>query len=128
MALTERALPGRQESEAVRSQGSNMLDLGESEVALIAKALSHPVRLRLLHRLCDGNALRVKEMVSESRLAQSTISEHLRILRQAGLVAVKREGSRKWYYGRPSVLVAFAEHIDDLVVSSTPEGLSSRTV
>lgn len=36
------------------------------------------------------------DIVDGSRLAQSTVSEHLRILRDAGIVVVRRDGSRVW--------------------------------
>lgn len=98
--------------------------MSEIEIARIAKALSHPVRVRLLLQLCASGLSQAKELVTIFDLAQSTVSEHLRILREAGLVAVKREGTRKLYYARATVLIAFANQIDRLVCTGQlPEGI-----
>lgn len=62
----------------------------EQTLAAQAKALSHPARLRILHILHTldtmGGCLN-SDLVSELGLAQSTVSEHLRILKQAALSA-----------------------------------------
>ncbi len=57
----------------------------------VHKALGHPVRLRLLAMLRTG-PLCVCQMTVVVRLAASTVSEHLSELRQAGLVAERKEG------------------------------------
>ncbi|USD43855.1 winged helix-turn-helix transcriptional regulator [Vibrio sp. SCSIO 43135] len=61
----------------------------EQEFAQLAKALSHPARVRILKILITldnlGGCLN-SDLVSELGLAQSTVSEHLRILKQAGFI------------------------------------------
>ncbi|CAM4058336.1 ArsR/SmtB family transcription factor [Vibrio neonatus] len=61
----------------------------EQELATLAKAISHPARIRILRVLLEleqqGGCLN-GVLVGQLGLAQSTVSEHLRILRQAGLV------------------------------------------
>ena len=57
----------------------------EKEIAAYAKAISHPARVRLLKILASGQCLGT-DLVDQLDLAQSTISEHLRVLKQAGLV------------------------------------------
>lgn len=54
-------------------------------MALIAKALAHPERVRIVEQFEDGRPRMVHEIVQHSDLAQSTASEHLRILREAGV-------------------------------------------
>lgn len=66
-------------------------------IAQVARALGHPARLRivellLLRRICVGG-----ELVGELGLAQSTVSEHLRILKEAGLVCGEIERPRVCY-------------------------------
>lgn len=64
----------------------------EKEFALLAKALSHPARVRILHILSAlekaGGCLN-SDLVSELGLAQSTVSEHLRILKLAGFITAE---------------------------------------
>ncbi|CAK4073968.1 MULTISPECIES: ArsR/SmtB family transcription factor [Vibrio] len=61
----------------------------EAQFAMQAKALSHPARVRILKILCTleklGGCLN-SDLVSELGLAQSTVSEHLRILKQANFI------------------------------------------
>lgn len=66
------------------------------EAAAVFRALSEPVRLSLIHCLADSPH-RVVELASHLDLAQSTISAHLAVLKEAGLVAAKPEGRSTWY-------------------------------
>jgi DNA-binding transcriptional ArsR family regulator len=63
------------------------------ELAELFKALSDPTRLRLLKLLGGGRHLCVNALAKRLGVTQSAVSQHLRILRQAGLVAGSREGS-----------------------------------
>ena len=65
-----------------------------SQVDLL-KALAHPVRLRILSMLRDGE-LCVCQVQAVVGLATSTISEHLRALRHAGLLEERKDG--RWVY------------------------------
>lgn len=69
----------------------------DEELATFAKALGHPVRVRILRMLARKNARMCSHIVDELPLAQSTVSEHLRILRAAGLVQVNEAGPRVGY-------------------------------
>lgn len=73
--------------------------LADHEIEALAnlfKALSHPVRVRLLLRL-SGSRRYCGDLVADSGLAQSTVSHHLRILREAGLIDVEEQGTRTCY-------------------------------
>lgn len=76
----------------------------DEELAAFAKALGHPVRVRILRMLASRNARMCSHIVDELPLAQSTVSEHLRILRTVGLVRVNDSGSRAGYCIVPSAL------------------------
>ena len=80
-------------------------------VAEVAHALGHPVRIRIVQCLADHGPLTSGGVVAGSGLAQSTMSEHLRILRYAGIVGVKRDGPRVW---NRLVLTGVPEAIDAL--------------
>lgn len=64
----------------------------EQQFASLAKALAHPARVRILKILFTldnlGGCLN-SDLVSELGLAQSTVSEHLRILKQAGFISAE---------------------------------------
>lgn len=69
------------------------------ELADIFKALSDPTRLRLVKLLseclpgeCKGEALCVNALASELGVSQSAVSQHLRVLKQVGLVRGVRQG------------------------------------
>lgn len=75
-------------------------------LASLFQALADPTRLRLL-RLLDDNELRVQELVEILGLAQPTVSRHLGVLRRAGLLHHRREGSWTFYtLDRESPLLA----------------------
>ena len=64
--------------------------------ARIAKAIAHPTRLVLLDALAD-NEFCVNELTELVGADQSTVSKHLAILREIGLVAARREGTTHYY-------------------------------
>ena len=66
------------------------------EVARIFRALSEPSRLTLIHCLADGPH-RVGELSAHLGLAQSTVSAHLALLRDAGLVSASPDGRATLY-------------------------------
>lgn len=69
----------------------------DTTLALMAKALAHPARVRILRVLDERRTCITADVVLEIGLAQSTVSEHLRILREAGLVQGEIEGPRTRY-------------------------------
>lgn len=71
--------------------------LDEEHLAAASKALGHPLRVRILRLLLDRQACVTGDLVAELPVAQSTVSEHLRILREAGLVQGEIEGPRTSY-------------------------------
>jgi len=74
----------------------------------IFKSLADPTRLRLLNVLQQGE-FTVQELLEILRMGQSRISRHLKILLEAGLLSVKREGT--WAYYRLMPVDPFAERL-----------------
>jgi len=64
----------------------------DTELAKLAKAIGHPARVRILRILSRKEAHVCSQIVDELPLAQSTVSEHLRILKDAGLVRSSADG------------------------------------
>lgn len=70
---------------------------GDQLLARRFRALGHPVRIAILRALASRKACVCGELVAIGGLAQSTVSEHLRVLREAGLVSGRSEGTRSCY-------------------------------
>jgi len=66
------------------------------EIAEWLKAMADPTRLRILHALQEGEKC-VNEILEGLRCSQANVSKHLAILRKAGLVDCRREGSSVFY-------------------------------
>jgi ArsR family transcriptional regulator, arsenate/arsenite/antimonite-responsive transcriptional repressor len=67
------------------------------ELAGRFKALADPTRVAIVNRLAGAGEVCVCELVREFDLAQPTISHHLKILRNAGLVEPRRRGTWAYY-------------------------------
>jgi ArsR family transcriptional regulator len=71
------------------------------EIAAVAKALGHPVRVEIVAFLLSRKGCIAGDIVGEIGLAQSTVSEHLRILKAAGLIIGATEHPRICYSLNP---------------------------
>ena len=69
----------------------------QNELALYSKALGHPARVAILEYLYKLNACMCGDLVEETQLAQSTISQHLQQLKKAGLIKGTIEGKQLCY-------------------------------
>ena len=58
----------------------------EKELALLAKAMSHPIRIQILKLLSNQSCCFTGDLTETIPLAQSTISQHLKVLNEAGLI------------------------------------------
>ena len=86
----------------------------DAELAAFAKALAHPTRVRILRLLARKEARMCSHIVDELPLAQSTVSEHLRILRAAGLVRANETGPCVGYCIVPAMLKRMKQLLDAL--------------
>jgi ArsR family transcriptional regulator, arsenate/arsenite/antimonite-responsive transcriptional repressor len=76
----------------------------DAELAALAKAAAHPVRVRILRLLAGQESRQCCDIVGALQLAQSTVSEHLRILKTAGLVRGRECRGRVAYCIVPEAL------------------------
>lgn len=74
--------------------------IGVVSVAVVMEALAEPNRRRIVELLLDGERS-VGRLAAETGLAQPAVSKHLRVLREAGLVEVRRDAQRRHYRIRP---------------------------
>ena len=79
------------------------------------RALGDPVRLRLLSMIAARGApgICVCDLVEPSGRSQPTVSHHLKLLREAGLVTSERRGTWAWYVVEPTRLAALRSALGD---------------
>jgi ArsR family transcriptional regulator len=80
----------------------------DDSIAGIAKALAHPARIHIVRLLLEKQACIGCDIVDEVGLAQSTVSEHLRILKAAGVITGEVEHPRVCYSLKPDRLIPLA--------------------
>ncbi len=73
----------------------------DEELAVLAKAIAHPVRVRILRMLAQENTYVCGNIAKNIPLAQSTISQHLKVLKDAGLIRGTVVGPRICYCLEP---------------------------
>lgn len=76
----------------------------DEELAALAKALGHPARVRILRLLTRREVCICGDIVEELDLAQSTVSQHLKVLKDVGLVRGDVDGPRVCYCIEPREL------------------------
>ncbi len=79
-------------------------DSADEELAMLAKALAHPARVKIIRILINKNACVCGDIVDELPLAQSTVSQHLKVLKDAGLIRGEVSGPRTCYCIEPRTL------------------------
>ena len=77
------------------------------------KALVEP-RRRAILRLVATDELAAGEIAAAFSVTRSAVSQHLSVLKEAGLVAERRAGTRRLYRARPEGLAAVRQYLDDM--------------
>jgi DNA-binding transcriptional ArsR family regulator len=83
-------------------------------LARLAKALSHPARVSIVRLLHEKQACIGCDIVDEIGLAQSTTSEHLRILKSAGIITGEIERPRVCYSLNPAALEPLSHFLEEV--------------
>jgi ArsR family transcriptional regulator len=86
----------------------------DEEVALLCKAVGHPARVQILRLLVRRESCICGDIVDELPLAQSTVSQHLKVLKDAGLIRGEIDGPRVCYCIEPHVLRRFKALVGSL--------------
>jgi DNA-binding transcriptional ArsR family regulator len=76
---------------------SEAFSVKENRIAMYARALAHPARVAILKLLADKAACQCGDIVEELPLSQSTVSQHLKELKEAGLIKGEIEGVKVCY-------------------------------
>ena len=80
----------------------------DGDIAAVAKALGHPARIRIVRLLLEKQSCIGWDIVDAVGLAQSTVSEHLRILKSAGIITGEIERPRVCYSLNPESFLPLA--------------------
>ena len=86
----------------------------DEALGTLAKALGHPVRVRILRILASRDVCICGELVDELPVSQSTVSQHLKILKDAGLIQGEIDGPRVCYCIVPEKLQRLKELVGAL--------------
>ncbi len=76
------------------------------------KALGHPVRLAIVRALAVRSCCCCADVCRQLPLAQSTVSQHLKVLTEAGLVSFRRDGVRSSYVLNATAFAAFRADVE----------------
>lgn len=86
-------------------------------ISALAKALGHPARIGIVSMLHERQSCIGCDIVDEVGLAQSTVSEHLRILKAAGIITGEIERPRVCYSLNPMALEPLRQFLDKLATN-----------
>lgn len=89
-------------------------DRSAETLARLAWAVAHPARVRIVRLLAGRTSCVCGEIVDEMPLAQSTVSQHLKILKESGLVQGEVDGPKVCYCLNPAKLQALKALVADL--------------
>lgn len=90
------------------------------ELARLAKALGHPARVAILRLLIRRGECMCGAIVDELPLAQATVSQHLKVLKQAGLVQGEIDGPRVCYCVDPAGVRRLIDRVTSLEITKQP--------
>ncbi len=89
----------------------------QNKLASMLKALAHPARIAIIQHVIKTNSCICGDLVEELGLAQPTISQHLKELKNAGLIQGTIEGTSVCYCIDPKVWKQFKTMLDSFFVS-----------
>jgi len=93
--------------------------ISDEDIALIAKALAHPARIQIIRLLLSKKTCIGGDIVDVIGLAQSTVSEHLRILKASGIIIGEITRPRVCYSLNPSRLSHFQDFLGMILDSDS---------
>lgn len=94
----------------------------QNKLAVQLKAIAHPARIAILQQIIQANACICGDLVDEFGLAQATISQHLKELKNAGLIQGTIEGASVCYCIEPNAWKNLQEELNVLFSSYRETG------
>lgn len=108
---------GRQKAEPAMNKTEDMAKLDYQELkkaVLVLRAINHKLRQRIIELLDENNSMTVTDIYIKMRLEQSVASQHLAILRRAGIVMTTRNGKFIYYSLNKDRLAQISELVEEL--------------
>ncbi|NOY06722.1 MAG: helix-turn-helix transcriptional regulator [Chlorobi bacterium] len=84
----------------------------------IAKALSDPRRLEILKVIAESGEISCGTIADRFPVGQSTVSHHLKLLADSGLVSVRREGQHGFYSANPDIFEEYIKELQEVIFNS----------
>lgn len=91
----------------------------QNRLAIMLKAMAHPARIAILQHIIKANACVCGSLVDELGLAQATISQHLKELKNAGLIQGTIEGVSVCYCIEPNAWKLLQQELKDFMAAYT---------
>jgi DNA-binding transcriptional ArsR family regulator len=110
----------------MKNNKKEMFNGDSLKLAEFAKAVSHPARIEILKILAEKNSCICGEIVLEIPLAQSTVSQHLKELKSAGLISGEIDGPRSCYCLNPEGIAGMRDLFDDMFAMMKTENIKCR--
>ncbi len=92
----------------------------DDPTSTVARAVADPTRRRILHLVRDHERT-VNDLAEHFTVSRPAVSQHLRVLADAELVSVRRDGTRRWYRARAEGLVELRAWLDEFWTSRLDE-------
>jgi ArsR family transcriptional regulator, arsenate/arsenite/antimonite-responsive transcriptional repressor len=96
-------------TKAGSSGGKGVIRDVDRELALLTRALGHPARAAIMRLLLQRGSCICGQIVDSLPLAQATVSQHLRVLKDAGLIVGEVDGPRICYCASPEAIERLRE-------------------
>lgn len=91
----------------------------QNKIAIIAKALGHPARVAIIEYLLKADTCICGDIVNELPLAQATVSQHLKELKNAGLIKGTIEGTAICYCIDENTFEILKDYFSKIIVTTT---------
>ncbi|PIR24756.1 MAG: ArsR family transcriptional regulator [Deltaproteobacteria bacterium CG_4_10_14_0_2_um_filter_43_8] len=88
---------------------------GDIDFAAVAKALGHPLRLEIVAILKKSKTCICGDIVDQLPIAQATVSQHLKVLKKAGIIRGKISGPSTCYCLEPATIKQFKKQVQTLL-------------
>jgi len=130
LTLFNRNIAIIQSSVHMGASRSDIFTSTDQAVARAAKALAHPARVAILQHLRQQPGCVCGDIVHVVGLAQSTVSQHLKVLKETGIIQGSIEGPRVCYCIDPEGWAQARMHLSSILsnIKTVPEGPSKKEI
>ena len=96
---------------------TEMFTVEQNQFSILLKAIAHPARIAILQQIISANACICGDLVEELGLAQATISQHLKELKNAGIIQGTIDGVKVCYCIEPKTWASLHKLFEDFMGS-----------